>query len=341
MIRPSIRALSLGCLLLFVAWVSLCLGASDLSMGTVANALWPGIASDRPTEEQITIVWQLRVPRMLLGILVGLGLGVAGAAYQGLFRNPLVDPYLIGASGGAALGATLAIVLGWSTSAWGLAAVSIAAWNGSLLAVGAVVALAYSQRPLSIVRLLLIGVAMSGMCHGIASLLMMVSDDRLVRILAWLLGSLSTASIHQVLTVLVPVVSGSFLLWMMARPLDAIGLGDDAAQGLGVSVDLLRWWVIVVATLVTASCVAVSGTIGFVGLIAPHIARRVVGTGHALLLPASGLCGAILVLVADDVARRARPPWELPIGVLMAIVGSPFFLLLLRGRDASGTGHSP
>lgn len=324
-------------LLLILAVTSLVSGAVSISMVGVLQWI-VGLESSSLSETEKTILMQLRLPRVITACLVGSSLGVAGVGFQGLFRNPLADPYVIGASSGAGLGVTLAVVLGFQASLMGLSGIAIAAVAGSLLAVAIVFSIGSIGRGSSALTLLLAGVAVSSMINAIASLLMYLNDDSVVVILAWLMGSLAGNDWGVVLATTISTLIGFGILWSMSRPLDLFLLGDVTSQSLGL--DLLRFRILLVAgsSIATAAAVASAGIIGFVGLIAPHIARRMVGPRHVWLLPVSACVGAAIMMVADVFARTIVAPAELPVGILTALLGCPFFLILLKARHESTNG---
>ncbi len=305
---------------------SLGLGSVRVTYDDVVGAFTESV----PRSTAATIVRELRVPRILLAALVGWALGTAGAGFQGLFRNPLADPFVIGASSGAALGATLAIVLKWTGEWAGLSLVPISALGGALLTVSCVYLLASVGRQVPMVSLLLAGVAASSFVGALVSLLMFLRQEELVTIFGWILGSLSGRGWSELRSAAPLVLLGSTLLWLLARPLDALAFGEEAATALGLPLSRIRGLVVLAATLTTAAAVAASGIIGFVGLIAPHFARRLIGARHAYVVPASGLVGSLLLLVADDVARSVAAPVELPVGVVTALIGAPFFLVIVK-----------
>jgi iron complex transport system permease protein len=317
---------------------SLSVGAVSIPVQRVVQILGETTAPEMPATDE-TIVWDLRLPRILLASLIGGGLGAAGAGYQGLFRNPLVDPFIIGASSGAALGATLAIVVGLRESVLGMGAVSAAAFLGALLAVAVVYGIASIGGHVSIPSLLLAGVALSNFTLALVSLLMLWSDEKVITIFGWLMGSLSGRGWPVLGTTTPMVLAGSLVLWLQSRALDSLAFGEETAVSLGLRLERLRVVVVVAASLTTAAGVAAGGIIGFVGLVAPHVARLLVGARHALLIPASALLGAILLVLADDLARTIAAPNELPVGVMTALLGSPFFLALLnaQGRQMAVT----
>lgn len=306
-------------------------------MTDVADAwLWGKTSSLKTTER--TILHELRLPRMISGLLVGGALGVAGVGFQSLFRNPLADPYIIGASSGAALGVTLAVVMGLQMSFAGLRSSGFAALAGSVLLIVIVLSIGSLSQRSGPTSLLLAGIAISSMVNSIVSLLMYWHDDKVVVIVAWLTGSLAGNNWSSVLTTFFLSTVGVIIIWSLSRPLDAYLLGDVASQSLGLELVRFRVLLVTGASIATAAAVASAGIIGFVGLIAPHIARSIMGPKHALLVPTSWCLGAILLILADTVARTIIAPAELPIGIVTALLGSPFFLgiLLFRPQRESG-----
>lgn len=323
---------ALAIILVVAAVVSL--GVGPVSISSVAILQWLiGVDASSLSATERTILIELRLPRLLTACLVGASLGAAGAGYQGLFRNPLADPYVIGASSGAGLGVTVAFTFGLQLTVLGLGAVSVAALAGAVAAVAAVYGIAAAGRQVPTLSLLLAGVALSSLISAIMSLLMFMNDDQLVAIFSWLMGSLSGKTWAVVWTTAVLAGVGLAALWALSRALDALTFGEETAASLGLSLKGLRLLVVVAASIATAAAVAAAGVIGFVGLIAPHIARSLVGARHVRVIPASGLVGAILLLIADDLARTVVAPAELPVGVVTALLGGPFFLFLLKTRQ--------
>ena len=306
-----------------------------LRAGSEASSPDPGAEPSVALDPSAVIVWQLRLPRALLVMLVGAGLGITGAAYQGLFRNPLADPFVIGASSGAALGATLAIVWGLEASFLGIGSLSWMAFGGTLAAVGLVSLIGGMGRFASPVTLILAGAAVSTMLSAAVSFLMLLDQQSLQAVFSWLMGSFVGRGWSHLTSAFPLMVVGLTGLLLFARPLDALVLGEETAAGLGLDLKKTRACIIVVASLVTAAAVSVSGIIGFVGLVAPHGARLLVGAYHRHVLPASGLLGAFLLLLADDLARTVLAPVEVPVGIITAFLGAPFFLLLLGRRGES------
>jgi iron complex transport system permease protein len=326
----GLRVVGLLIVLVATALGSLMIGPVRLTAGEIVRVLAGGPESTGLNPAPI--VWELRLPRVALAAIVGLALGAAGAAYQGLFRNPLADPFVIGASSGSALGATLVIVSAGRMEAIGFAAVPLGGFVGALAAAAVVYVSAAWWGRMPLVGLLLAGSAVSSCLGGLVWLLMVLHDEDLARIVGWLMGSLAGRGWTAVAVGSPYVALGVAGLWALSRPLDALSLGEQPARALGLPLKVMAGAVVAAASLATAAAVAVAGVIGFVGLIAPHLGRQCVGARHRYLIPASGLIGAILLLVADDLARTLAAPVELPVGVLAAILGGPFFLIVLGSR---------
>jgi len=278
------------------------------------------------------IVLDIRLPRVILAGLVGAALAIAGATYQGLFRNPLADPYLIGVSQGASLGATLGFLLpvSWSIAGFGL--IPLLAFTGALLATITVYLLARTGKTLPVTTLILAGVALSALLGSIVSYLIISSGDKMHGIIFWLMGSFSLSEWAEVRVVLPYIAAGMVIIILFARLLNVMQLDEEQAQQLGVSVERYKLILLAAATLITAAAVSFVGTIGFVGIIIPHAVRLVWGADHRTLLPLSVLTGAIFMILTDLAARTLLAPTEIPIGVITAICGAPFFLYLLRRR---------
>lgn len=290
------------------------------------------------SDAEWAIVWKVRMPRVVLGGLVGGMLSLAGASYQGVFRNPLVDPYLLGAASGAGLGATIALTMGrGETVTWPIDPVPVAAFVFALATVMVtyVVGASFSgSRSASGagVTLVLAGVAVVSFTSATQTFILQRNTDVFREVFRWILGSLARARWADVLLVL-PYVAGAVVVLMLhRRHLDAFRVGDDEATTLGVSVARTRLIIVVAATLGTAAVVAVSGLIGFVGLVVPHVIRLVAGAGNRRLIPLSFLVGATFLIAADVPGRMLSNPAETPIGVVTAFIGAPFFIYLLRTR---------
>jgi iron complex transport system permease protein len=281
------------------------------------------------TGTQEAVLLQLRLPRVILASLVGAGLAISGASYQGVFRNPLADPYLLGAAAGAGLGATLVIAYSPSQTLGPFGVVPLAAFVGALVGVGFALLLGTAAGGSHSPTLLLAGVAVAAFLAAAQTLVQQQNTDDLREVYGWLLGQLGRTQWSDVVLVLPYLVPACLVLLFCGRPLDVLAVGDDEASALGVHPGRLRLLVILAASMATASAVAVSGLIGFVGLVVPHIARRFVGGSHARVLPVSLLIGGAFLVLADLVARVVLAPAELPIGVVTAFVGAPFFAALL------------
>jgi iron complex transport system permease protein len=330
-----------GVVLLFAALLASALqGAAGLPMTGVLRSLLdhvPGVPVEGSlTPVQDAVLWQIRLPRAVLGALVGAGLAMAGAAYQGVFRNPLADPYLLGVSAGAGLGAVLALGFGLDL-AWGpVSTVASAAFLGALLAVcgSALVARGRFDDPAT---LLLSGVAMAALFSaGQTFLLQRLDYTRAREVLSWLFGKLATDGWDPVWLLAPYVAVGGLVLILHARHLDVLRVGDDEARALGLHPPRARLIVIVTATLVIAAAVSVSGSIAFVGLVVPHIVRLLVSHSYRVIVPLSALVGGAFLSVVDIGARTLTAPAELPVGVITAFVGAPFFAFVLwRGRRRS------
>lgn len=274
------------------------------------------------------IIIQIRLPRILLGLLVGSALGAAGAAMQGLFKNPMADPYVIGISSGAAFGATLAILLGFG----GEFSIPAMAFMGAILSVFLVYNIARTNGQLQTEVLLLTGIAVAIFFSALTSFLMYFGGENLHQIVFWIMGGLWARGWNHVVVVALPVVLGVLGIYAFARDLNVMQLGEESALTLGIDTENVKKILLVLSALVTGVAVSVSGIIGFVGLIIPHMARIIVGPDHRILIPASALGGAIFLIIADSVARTVISPAELPVGIITAFFGAPFFIYLLRKR---------
>ena len=289
------------------------------------------------TDTDWSIVWQIRAPRVVLAALVGSTLSIAGASYQGVFRNPLVDPYLLGVAAGAGLGATIVITVNRSgTSTWWIDPLPLAAFIGGLIAVLATYLVGTTGKgERSSTSLVLSGVAVTSLATAAQTFLLQRNSDVVRQVYSWILGRLSSATWGDVRLVIPYVVLSTIALLLHRRLLDVLRVGDDEAAALGVNVSRVRLVVVIAATLGTASVVAVSGLIGFVGIIVPHAVRLIVGTSYRVVLPVSLLFGAAFLILADIPGRVLDNPAETPIGVVTAFLGAPFFLLILRARKTA------
>ena len=318
--------------------LSLGSGPVDIPPGRVLEIFFQalGIGSgSNAGDVQTIIVRDIRLPRLLLAVLVGAALAQSGAVMQGFFQNPMADPYIIGVSSGAALGATLALYFSVNFWFFGISGVSLCAFVGALSVTFMVYLIAMREGGLPVTMVLLTGVAIGSLAAAITSFLMISSREDLHRILFWVLGSLSSRRWEHVQMVWPQILAGVLLLQFFARDLNLILQGEENAQHLGVDVERVKRILLVLASLLAAAAVAVSGIIGFVGLIVPHVMRLLVGPDHRKLFPASILGGAILMVGADVLARTLIAPAEIPIGIITSILGCPFFLYLLSRRRES------
>lgn len=340
-ISPSLRrSISLSpfiwCSLLLIAAIilSAAIGAVPILPQDVARMLigklpFTQIAPTWPATYE-TILFDIRLPRTVLILLAGAALSGSGAAYQGLFRNPLADPYIIGVASGAGLGAVIAMALHWPATLLGALVIPVAAFVGALMAVGAVYGLARVGRVTPISTLILAGVAIGSFTTALTTFLMLSSQTELRRAISWMLGGFAFGGWLPVLAILPYILVGLSALVLSGRPLNVLQFGEDQAQQLGLRVDRVKWVVIIAASLATAAAVAFAGIIGFVGLIVPHVIRLVWGGDYRRLIPLSIIAGAALLLLADILARVLIAPQEVPLGVVTALLGAPFFLWLLR-----------
>jgi iron complex transport system permease protein len=289
------------------------------------------------TPREWTIIWDIRMPRVVLAALVGSMLSLSGASYQGVFRNPLVDPYLLGVAAGAGLGATLVFTLNRTgSSTWIIDPLPLSAFAGGLLAVLVtyVVGTAFGGQK-SASTLVLAGVAVTALATAVQTFVLQRHTDVVRQVYSWILGRLSSATWGDVRLVLPYVVVSSVVLFLHRRLLDIMRVGDDEATALGASVNRVRIVVVIAATLGTSAVVAVSGLIGFVGIIVPHAVRLLAGASYRVIVPLSLLMGASFLIIADIPGRVLQNPSETTIGVVTAFLGAPFFLLLLRTRQGT------
>lgn len=316
--------------LVVVAFLAIRWGAVDLPTRQFIDL----IMGHAGASTEAAILWEIRFPRVLLALVAGVGLAAAGVTWQGVLRNPLADPYLIGVSAGGALGAGLALF--WKGNLpLGSQAIPVAAFLGSLLALALVWSISGRGARFSVERMLLAGVAVGSFLSAILSMLVFWNQESLTTLYFWMLGSFSGRTWED-LTLALPYLGvGLALIFWQLRHLNVLQLGSERARGLGVDTASVQRWLIIGASLVTASVVAVCGMIGFVGLVVPHLTRLLVGPDLRKVLPASCLLGAILLVGADLAARTLWAPAEMPVGVLTALLGAPFFLYLIaRERRA-------
>jgi iron complex transport system permease protein len=325
--------------LLLLLWLAIGLATSIGSAKVSLTNVWevllsllPGVQSSSVPDTVSTIVLDIRLPRVLVAGLVGAALATAGATYQGLFRNPLADPYLIGVAQGAGLGATIGFLLPFSGAFVSYGLIPVLAFAGALLSAGAVYTLARVGKTVPMTTLILAGVALGAFLTAITSYLMVISGEQLHSIMLWLMGGFSLSNWGEVQVLLPYILAGSLIIYLYGQPLNVMQLDEEQAQQLGVNVERVKLTLLVAATLITAAAVCFVGTIGFVGIIVPHAVRLIWGPDHRFLFPLSFLSGAIFLILADMLARTVLGPAEIPVGVVTAICGAPFFLYLLRRK---------
>jgi len=296
------------------------LGILGSKLGLPISPFW--------TAQMETAVWSIRLPRVLMSVLVGACLAAAGAAYQGVFQNPMASPDILGASAGAGFGAALAILLGLSA-----AGITLAAFAMSLATVALVFTVSRHAKGDRILGLVLAGIMISSLFQSGTSFIKLAADpsNKLPQITYWLMGSLAGAQWSDLGFVLLPMLAGLIMLVLLRWQLNVVTMGDDEARAMGVNAPRIRLWVVVCSTLITAAAVSVSGMIGWVGLVIPHMMRRIVGSDYRCLMPASILGGGIFLLIVDNVSRNVTTA-GIPIGILTAFIGAPFFLWLITGK---------
>ena len=317
--------------LLLALLLSLAIGSVFLSPLELWNTLL-----GRGSETSVSILWKIRLPRTILIALTGAALGGSGATYQGLFRNPLADPFLIGVASGAGLGAVIAMSVEWPYSFWGLMAVPMAAFLAALLTVFIVYSLARVGQTVPSTNLVLAGVAFSSFATSLTSFLMLRSTGEVRRALGWLLGGASQSGWTAILAIAPYLIVGLGILLLSGHALNLLQFGDDQAQQLGLNVTRAKRILLTASSLATAAAVAFSGIIGFIGLIVPHIIRLWTGPDYKGLLPLSILGGATALILSDVLARILLAPQEIPVGIITALAGAPFFLWVLRRSKNQG-----
>lgn len=306
----------LALILMAVSFLAVCLGPARIALSQIF----------RPERIESTILFRIRLPRIVLGLIVGAALAVAGVIFQGMFRNPLVDPYTLGVSGGAALGVSLSVIAGFRI-------LPLAGFLGALGSISLVYFLARRQGALRISTLLLIGVMISFIASALILLIMsLVEEHQLHGILFWTMGSLEETDLSLIKLVSFVILTGIAISFLFSRALNVLSLGEEEALHLGVNVERTQRALFILGSLMAGAAVSVSGIIGFVGLLIPHFMRLLVGSDHRILLPASGLAGGIFLIISDTVARTLVSPREIPVGVITGIVGGSLFIYLLTKK---------
>ncbi|MBA7637143.1 Hemin transport system permease protein HmuU [subsurface metagenome] len=323
-------------ILIVLIIVAASIGAAKISLkdtGLIIASFIPGVNYFINVEDlnpqEIVIISQIRLPRIFLSIFVGIALASAGVIFQGLFRNPMADPFVIGVSAGAAFGATIGLVFITGVGLLGISTITIFALLGALATTFLVYSISSARGKVSVTTLLLSGIALSAMLSAMTSFIMIFRTHDLAKIIFWIMGGLTAASWYKFniiapMVVVLIIISGFYM-----RDLNIISLGDERAAQLGVQTERVKKILLIMASLIAALAVSVSGIIGFVGLVTPHILRLIVGPDHKILYPTSAVAGGIVLLMSDTLARTILMPREIPVGIITSIVGVPFFLYLL------------
>ncbi len=314
-----VKVTGTGWRLLFLLLATLLLGVAALFVGPVSNPSW-------------TIIWEIRFPRVVLAVIVGFGLAGAGAVLQGVLRNPLADPFILGTSGAATTGVILASILGFQH----YSILYFLALGSALASIFLVYRIAYVDGKAPIQTIILAGVIVGLFCNAVVFIFFSIYYRESFSILYYLLGTLTEGDMARVAISGTIITTGLTATWFMARELNILTQGESNAFHLGVEVETAKKLLFVIASAMVAGAVAVAGMIGFVGLVVPHMMRMIVGPDHRVLIPASALGGAIFLIIADTLARTLLPPLEIPVGALTALVGSPYFVYLLRKKRHSG-----
>jgi iron complex transport system permease protein len=320
-------------------------GSANINMANSARILFKQIpivgrlvdVSNIPATHQ-TIIIKIRLPRIILAMFVGAALAVSGAAFQGMFKNSMADPYVIGISSGAALGAAIGIVSKLNVNILGLSSISIFAFVGALLSTFIVYNLARVKSRVPTTNLLLSGIAVGYFFTSIMSLLMFIFSRDLANIVFWTLGSFSARNWNHVNTVAIPITIGIAIIYFYSRDLNVMLMGEENAYGMGINVEKVKKVILITCAMMTAFAVSVTGIIGFVGLIIPHIVRIVLGPDHRVVIPAAAITGGIFLIITDTISRTVISPMEIPIGIITAILGGPFFIYLLRKKKTKYFG---
>ncbi len=317
-------------LLVVAAWFAISIGSVKVPL----SVLWNPSSADAASAN---IIWKIRVPRVILAGLVGAALAMAGAAFQGLLKNPLADPYTLGVSSGASVGAVMTIFFGISSSVLGLYTLPIFSMIGAMVAMVLVLGFArLVDRSMKMETLILTGIIISAFLSSVISLMIALTGEELRQILNWLMGSVSMRGWPYIKMIWPFLLVGALMLWMNRKELNALLFGEERAHYLGVNVKRSKWMILVGGSILTGCAVAVSGTIGFVGLVVPHMTRLLFGADHRHLLPLSIINGATLLIVCDLVARTIIAPSELPIGVITSFIGAPVFAYIFFRQRRKG-----
>ncbi len=315
--------------ILIIGFVCLNFGTISIQPQQIFSILW-----HHKTDNSLgLIIWELRIPRLIMAMLTGMTLAGVGGAFQGILRNPLADPYILGVSAGAALGACSGIALQYMTGLYLMNILPIFALIGAFLSISLVYLLSRKKSDAPMADLLLAGVAVNFFFSALITLLLAISNHEIHSMIFWLMGDLSNASWQKIFLIISPVFIGTLLLIFSSLELNAIALGEEEALHLGIQTEKLRLKIFLIGSIMIAIVVSFTGLIGFVGLVIPHIARLLVGPDHRVMLPVSALIGAAFLILCDTIARTIIAPTEIPIGAITAIIGAPLFIHLLKRRN--------
>ena len=332
-IRPAFLALALlGCLA--IVWLCTVVGAASVPVSEANRILLNRlfhlpVSLDGITDGTVTIIWKIRFPRILLGFLAGAVLAVSGTGYQSIFKNPMADPFVLGVSSGAGLGAAIGIVGRFTFRIWILNSTTLLAFAGSFVALFLVYRISQTGMRVRITTLLLAGVAVNSTLSAVMSFLMMMNKQSMDQIMFWTMGTLNGKGWNQVAAILPWILIGAVIMLFSAREMDIMLTGDDTAVQLGVNAERVKRKILFASSLMTAAVISVTGIIGFVGLVVPHVVRLFTGSKHRILLPASLIFGGTFLVICDTLARSLTTS-EIPVGIITALCGGPFFLYLLR-----------
>ena len=310
-----------------IALVSLTVGSASISSFEAIKIIINYFTKVSEGNMSEKIIMNIRAPRVLMALFTGAGLAISGVTFQGLFKNPMGDPFVLGVSSGAALGATIGLIFNLEKNNYIL--ITLLAFGGAVVTLMLVYNVARVGNKIPIEILLLSGIAISFLCNSLISLIMILKKEAMDKIIYWTLGSLNTSSYKQVLLIVPIVVLGSLFIYRRYKDLNILSIGEEDAYSLGVEVEKVKKELIIISSLIVAALVSVTGIIGFVGLIIPHIARMIVGSNHRELIPFSFILGALFLAVCDTISRVIIAPGELPVGAVTALLGAPYFIYLL------------
>ncbi len=330
-------------LLTLAIFIATCVGSANIQPKEIFTILIkniPFFGSNLAIKQSVspkneTIICQIRLPRIISSVIVGFVLAAAGVIYQGIFRNPMADPYIIGVSSGASLGATIAFILGLGTGFLGISTVSIMAFICAIVTVFIVYQLSKMGERVPISNLILAGFAIGALLNSIVYFLLIAKTDDMQRIIFWMLGGFTTASWDKIKILTIPIVLTFIIIFFYLRELNILTLGDKRATQLGVNIEKIKRILLILASILASLGVAIGGLIAFIGLITPHIIRLIVGSDNRILYPTSALTGSIILIFSDTIARTITSPREIPVGIITAVIGAPYFLYLMKtkGRE--------